>query len=166
MDETEIYIKISDCPEIQGQRKPKVEKMPDGRRHYEWELETGDYFATKDLCSKEERQVEIKGTTIYDPYFYDKKQDANITISQVGFDEGGGYVTKKFIWLPRQDQIQKMMYENLARADAIVHDLNKWREENYDYQLQFITMEQFLLAFYMWEKHSKTWDGEKWIKKQ
>jgi len=71
-------------------------------------------------------------------------------------------------WLPRQDQIQEMIYENLARADAIVHDLNKWREENYDYQLQFITMEQFQLAFYIHEKHSKIWSSkeEKWIRKR
>ena len=167
MDKTEQFIKMADCPEIQGQRKPKVEKMLDGRWHYEWELEVGDYFATRDLYSKEERQIEIKGTTIYDPYFYDKKQDTNISISTVGFDEGNGYATKKLIWLPRQDDIQKMMYEDLARADAIVHGLNKWREENYNYQLQFITMEQFSLAFYMHEKHSKTWSSkeEKWVKK-
>ncbi|TES89947.1 MAG: hypothetical protein E3J87_11075 [Candidatus Cloacimonadota bacterium] len=26
----------------------------------------------------------------------------------------------------------------------------------------FTSMEQLWLAFYMWEKHEKTWDGEKW----
>ena len=160
MDKTEQFIKMSDCPEIQSYRKPKIEKMKDGRWHYEWELETGDYFATKDLYRKEERQIEIKGTTIYDPYFYDKKQNANIDISQVGFDEGGGYVTKRFIWLPRQDDIQRMMGQTQPGILAV---------EGIGLQLSIEnnSWEKFWLAFYMHEKHSKIWSSkeEKWVKK-
>jgi len=39
MDTSETYIKMSDCPEIQKHRKPKIDKMKDGRWHYEWDLE-------------------------------------------------------------------------------------------------------------------------------
>lgn len=121
MDTSREYIKMCDCPEIQGQIK-------DVDRCSFWakRLITGKYSM---WCS---------------------------------------YHAPGDIWLPRQDQIQEMIFDDLARADVIVHDLNKWREKNYDYQLQFITMEQFLLAVYMHEKHSKIWSSKKgkWLKKQ
>ena len=132
MDKTEQYIKMSDCPEIQGQWKKE---------------QYGDILA----CYDKEKIYE-NGSHYY-----------TLLLA------GGPPIrkSKNRIWLPRQDDIQEMMFENLARADAIVHELNKWREGNYDYQLQFITMEQFSLAFYMHEKHSKIWSSEeeKWVKK-
>ena len=170
MDEIEQFIKMADCPEIQGQRKPKVEKMLDGRWHYEWQLKVGDYFATKDLYSKEERQIEIKGTTIYDPYFYDRKQDANISISQVGFDEGEGYITRKFIWLPRQDQIQKMITKEKfgdfgAHWDMCIDIPVQFVARNPNLELS--SMEQIWLSCYMLSIHQKVWSSkeEKWVKK-
>ena len=114
MDKTEQYIKMSDCPEIQSYRKPKIEKMKDGRWHYEWGLEVGDFigvYSTYNLL-----EIEIKGTTIYDPYFYSKKEDSDIDIQQVGFDEGDGYTAKKIVWLPRQDQIQEMLPKDKCKC--------------------------------------------------
>jgi len=164
MDKTELYIKMADCPEVQSHRKPKIEKMKDGRWHYEWDLEVGDFIATKDLYEKEKTRIEVKGTTIYDPYFYSTRKDANIDISIVGFDEGDGYVTKKFTWLHRQDQIQKVL--GIKDGYDFVHGfVNKvFTDEDYPYYRNK-TLEQLWLAFYMYEKHKKTWDGEKWVKK-
>ncbi len=167
MDTSEIYIKMSDCDEIQSHRKPKIEKLNDGRWQYEWELETGDYFATKDLYEKEERQIEIKGTTIYDPYFYDKSPNANITISQIGYDEGEGYPSKKITWLPRQDQIQEMIDIEFPYACIInqFYPFIKKLTMLKHYCIQEYSMEQLWLAFYMDVRHKKIWNGEKWVGK-
>lgn len=166
MDKSELFIKQCDCPEVQGQRKPKVEKMKDGRWHYEWDLEDGDFIATKDIYEKEKIQIEVKGTTIYSPYFYSTRKDAKIDISIVGFDEGDGYQTKKFTWLPRQDQIQEMILRRTFISPARLQDhFTKWIESKdlYDFGM---SIEQLWVHFYMDKKHSKTWDskGEKWVK--
>jgi len=160
MDASEIYIKQCDCEEIQGQRKPKVEKMPDGRWHKEWELEAGDFigvYSTYNLL-----EIEIKGTTIYDPYFYNKKEDADINISTVGFDEGDGYTAKKIVWLPRQDQIQAMFNEKpfvlSKRFDEEMENYITGNPDNWSFEMLW-------LAFYMWKRHKKIWDGEKWVNK-
>jgi hypothetical protein len=64
------------------------------------------------------------------------------------------------VWIPRQDQLQEMVYKD-ARADAIIEMLESWRKENYEYELQFISMEQLWLAFVMKEKYNKIWDNGK-----
>ena len=55
-----------------------------------------------------------------------------------------------------QDQIQEMMghtQPGILAADGITLQL----------ALKHDTWEKFWLAFYMFEKHSKKWDGEKWL---
>lgn len=169
MDKTELYIKMSDCPEVQNHRKPKIEKMKDGRWHYEWELEDGDFFATRNLFeTRDLYEIEVKGTTIYDPYFYNTRKDANIDISTVGFDEGDGYVTKKFIWLPTQSQIQKMMIKERfgdfgAHWNMCIDIPIQFVAKNP--KLELFSMEQIWLSCYMLSIHHKTWNGEKWVKK-
>ena len=168
MDTSETYIKMSDCPEVQNHRKPKIEKMKDGRWHYGWDLENGDFIATKDMYEKEERRIEVKGTTIYSPSFYSTRKDANIDISTVGFDEGDGYETKRFTWLPRQDQIQEMLIKERfgdfgAHWDMCIDIPIQFVAKNP--KLELSSMEQIWLSCYMLAIHQKTWDGEKWIKK-
>lgn len=168
MDTSEQFIKMADCPEIQSYRKPKIEKMSDGRWHYEWELESGDFIAvysTYNLVG-----IEVKGTTIYDPYFYNKKEDADIDISQVGFDEGDGYTAKKIVWLPRQDDIQKMLIKERfgdfgAHWDMCIDIPIQFVAKNPDLELS--SMEQIWLSCYMLAIHQKLWSSkeEKWVKK-
>ena len=85
---------------------------------------------------------------------------------------------EKVVWLPRQDQLQCMVWipamsnyrnnQDLARAFSFWLDGNddishpryiEWG----DYTDSFASMEQLWLAFVMWELHNKKWDGEKWI---
>ena len=67
------------------------------------------------------------------------------------------------IWLPMQDQIQEMLPECKCPCCLIVH-LNKFVEENIDgfADRGIDSMEQYWLAFYMSEKHSKIWGKEGW----
>ena len=79
---------------------------------------------------------------------------------------------KRVTWLPRQDQIQEMMID-FAMDESIYN----WKCHTPTMKLfslfvifcevngaKYETFEQLWLAFYMYEKHKKTWNGEKWIK--
>lgn len=73
------------------------------------------------------------------------------------------------IWLPRQDQLQEMIERN--NAYCLADDFVKWiTEETRDnpmsslFRLRF-SMEQLWLAFVMFEKYGKIFNGNDWIKK-
>lgn len=93
----------------------------------------------------------------------------------------GGYN----VWLPRQDQIQEMMLGHYKLADweltdkkdewicvldefwrFISDDDEQWRYVGKDTVHGTASMEQLWLAFFMHEKHKKTWNGENWIKEE
>ena len=96
-------------------------------------------------------------------------------------DDGHGYfrfITGEIIkddhsvWLPRQDQIQEMMdftpaqlwhFTEYTREDVYEEDWGQ-RSLNYDKRYQmYDSMEQLWLAWWMWVKHRKVWDGETWL---
>lgn len=78
-----------------------------------------------------------------------------------------GTIYERLVWLPCQHQIQEMLDYGLG---ALVNDFNEFCEEDlkmygdstrfYDYK----SMEQLWLAFYMYEKHKRKWNGEKWVR--
>ena len=67
-------------------------------------------------------------------------------------------------WLPRQDQIQEMMGES-QNCRYLLKRLNDWCGDHAYGWMLYASMEQLWLAFYMHEKHNKTWDGEAWVNK-
>ena len=71
-----------------------------------------------------------------------------------------------YIWLPFQDQLQKMMgcdYNDwLPDFLGFVFDFHEGRFLFEDYPKQFTSMEQLWLAFVMKEKYGKVWDGATW----
>lgn len=64
------------------------------------------------------------------------------------------------IWLPRQDQLQEIV-ASIESPARVVWCVGCWCNHN-KYAESFTSMEQLWLAFVMWEKHGKKWDGEKW----
>ena len=76
-------------------------------------------------------------------------------------------------WLPRQDQLQEMVYK-IPRKDTLLEFWGTWidrfeefREspcaERFDGGNLFLkSMEQLWLAFVMKEKYNKVWDGKEW----
>ena len=95
------------------------------------------------------------------------------------FDNGQYYKLSDFVWLPRQDQLQRMVYEDcVANCEKTTHwelkqfyfelllDAHKlyawYQSEGYDYD-HLDSMEQLWLAFVMKEKYNKTWNGEDWV---
>ena len=82
------------------------------------------------------------------------------------------------VWLPRQDQIQEMMRHwmdkgcsstpsiylicNLARFCGFEDEEAEGRS---NVSIRKGSLEQLWLAFYMYEVHNKTWEGEGWYRK-
>lgn len=77
------------------------------------------------------------------------------------------------VWLPRQDQLQEMLYSTIERGSEFVifmqPKFNRFSgykhtaQGSMDYPDMVASMEQLWLAFVMEEKYSKTWDGEDWV---
>jgi len=139
MDTSEQYIKMCDCPEIQEKGRKKIEhksddKVLERKANY---IDISGHFGSAPICNPE-----------------------------------------WFIWLPRQGQIQEMIatyhdkefcwvctLEGLyGFAQFFLHqeheeELKCWKEKK-EYKMP--SLEQLWLAFYMHEKHRKTWDGKQW----
>ncbi|KKM20144.1 hypothetical protein LCGC14_1648460 [marine sediment metagenome] len=94
---------------------------------------------------------------------------------------------EKFIWLPRQDQLQgiiiKLYEDNTEKDDYQIRykrELLNWMINSFDsfvkqnvgkpyksndsYPDNLESMEQLWLAFVMKEKYQKTWNGKDWEK--
>lgn len=72
--------------------------------------------------------------------------------------------------LLEQDQLQKMVFPKDCThgiSFELLDSFMEWYQSlTYNFKVHIYSMEQLWLAFYMKEKHNKTWDGEKWIKTQ
>ena len=140
MDTSETYIKMCDCEEMQKAWKPSewdwiyVIPEEDWEVKYIWNI----------------LPFEIADHGVYGPYI----------------EENGCLCDRgdKYIWLPRQDQIQEML-EFSAMRYGMFKVFCDWLDKNRLYigLKELITPEQLWLAFYMHEKHSMIWDGEKWV---
>jgi len=164
MDTSEQYIKMSDCPEIQGLSPNEDSDMK------EWE---GSVFWLPD-----EDKIAFLHT--------DNDTRWVMIGSYSALKEG-------CIWLPRQDQLQDMVLpicearvEKREYADAFSELVEifwdafaskepyegasfyppEWAKSD-DFLsskrlIKFTSMEQLWFAFYMFESHNKVWDKDKW----
>ncbi len=68
---------------------------------------------------------------------------------------------KKWIWLPRQDQLQGMLIK--VHPITLTQRFKEYTDVlNLKGWVQDCSMEQLWLAFVMKEKFNKTWTGEDW----
>ncbi len=70
----------------------------------------------------------------------------------------------QFIWLPRQDQLQAMIPEDINHPHLLVL---RFKEAICGGPCSYPglnSMEQLWLAFVMKEKYGKVWNGEDWVK--
>jgi len=77
---------------------------------------------------------------------------------------GKGY-TGIDVWLPRQDQLQEMITDGLAWKHVLFDEFVRNQEANWitGEIKNFGSFEQLWLAFVMYRKFNKIWDGEKWV---
>lgn len=153
MDKTEMYVKMADCEDVQGQWVPKP---GDFISHTTTNLITGDVvneITQLCMCSefgKEVEKCEWGEKTIWIEY------------------EGHDYIAKykNPTWLPTQDQIQGMLGPQNTTDGYVWTCILLERHSNgkFPSNIDLLTWEQKWLSIYMGHKHNKTWDGEKWVK--
>ena len=150
MDTTETYIAQCDCPEIQGLFPNEVGCIICGKGkifHYNCEPEP----------EKGIRLIFIEPFVILDPL---SEHDGHLyhTTAEFGDGWGGCEYFNKVIWLPRQDQLQEMVWEG-SNIRSMVLEFADFVEAS-DYRRE--SMEQLWLAFVMKEKFNKVWVNDKW----
>ena len=71
---------------------------------------------------------------------------------------------RRRVWLPRQDQLQEMLYDGYfpVFSEVIIPRFFDFWRQTYPQVPYFTSMEQLWLAFVMKEKYNKVWDGEQW----
>jgi len=76
---------------------------------------------------------------------------------------------ERSVWLPTQDRLQELVAPRDGGQHTIMENFWSWCNEVYPLNIYlsnfaiFKTMEQLWLAFVMYKKFNKVWDGEKWI---
>jgi len=107
------------------------------------------------MCEKaEEIQKQRYSKDLYDGKSFFADSETSVFIESYGVN----------IWLPRQDQLQEMIFCTEGTYDKLptkVFAFSDYWEEN-GIPIMFNSLHQLWLAFVMKEKYSKTWDGENW----
>jgi hypothetical protein len=123
------------------------------------------------MCEKAEEiqkiAPKVEDDSGYGSFFFNADEDS-VNLHHYDNDEGcniiGGYYARdeRQIWLPRQDQLQKMIGDKpayqypLGKCIAI----QKFAFSNDAHAL--FSMEQLWLAFVMFERYKKKWTGSEW----
>jgi len=134
-----------------------------------------DYIEMCEKAKEIQAQVEIKRTG--DFYFHE------LTYRELGGYIGGTFIEAeschgqstmyenyykksiRWVWLPRQDQLQCMMRFKYPINCGIQIGLYLREIDVIDYKEMWEwSMEQLCLAFVMKKKYNKIWSGKNWIK--
>lgn len=177
-NEMSDYARMSNCEEIQGQWIPRKGDLVaricsrDGtgvatQRSADSIVITflGEKFADgKRRCKECKKEYEETFVSIY----YERNPISSCYFEQFPSrkeEQGFFYWVKKedLIWLPYQHQIQKIM--DFESTSFLLSELSKFHKLKVGYILDMLnSMEKVWLAFYMYEKHTKAWHGEEWIR--
>jgi hypothetical protein len=150
MDTSETYI-------LQCQKATEIQAMrPVGQ-----DFEAGDFYGTHEKI----RSGEHKGEVRWMAWVAEN--------GECGMDQRG----KTDVFLPRQDQLQEMVlptirerYDNKVILGHTLDDIGRvanWLTDIFlmkvrEHGLKSNSMEQLWLAFLMWERYQKRWDGGDW----
>ena len=128
MDTSKEYVKMCDCPEVQGKWEPRNNAR-----------QRGDTYWVKP---------------------HDEGLDGHLKEFAHNFV---GLPWADYIFLPRQDQIMAMCFDKTWGLQTILYRLKEFSTMDPGISITVSgTMEQLLLAFYMFTEHDKEWWGEKW----
>lgn len=123
------------------------------------------------MCEKAEEIQKEKPDEAENSYFY-----CNLHKIILANDDGVYYCQRclndgediEAIWLPRQDQLQEMLWENnkINHVPFMIDTFNLWYSQN-GAELALMnnfSMEQLWLAFVMKERYGKVWRNNEWVK--
>ena len=165
MDKTETYVRMADCEEVQGQH---------GYRQGFYVID--EKAAKVNLIRNDGNIGTGLGSLQWTGYVAGTKKSIYFYLANyppLKYMSKGEW--RGFIWLPTQDQIQEMLGNVLKDGKhskgniEIIWSIDKWQmtwkpDPLKWHGFQRESFEQLWLALYMYEKHNKTWDGEKWLK--
>lgn len=150
MDTSKEYIAMCDCPEIQDVwKEPPVSMLPS----YVWDHEINKVCIMVWLPNTLREKIGTDSNNI---------QISTEWANDLGVYNPANEWEKTTLWLPRQDQLQEMVYKDkgLQTICTVIEQFSKS-----EYGCKFTingTMEQLWLAFVMKELHGKVWEDGKW----
>ncbi len=159
MDTSKEYIKMCEKAE-------EIQK--------EWKPAYGDLYVWSESSIRRKRPNKNNHFSIVRGWIFGKK---NILSAITGLSNEQRHY-KEVIWLPRQDQLQKIAFDYLKRNFPSWDSNDKIIGYNFDVSnllcafhnftdlrelfKQSTSMEQLWLAFVMKEKYNKIWTGKEW----
>jgi len=119
-----------------------------------WQHVPGDFFTT--------RYREVAVLSLWGGVGYEMPREKQIINSDHRTEERN----TPWVWLPRQDQLQFLLYEIWDNGITFMIKMNNLIDffDSYDAHEKdpFSSMEQAWLALLMKERYNKTWNGEDW----
>ena len=163
MDTSQKYIKM--CERAEEIQKIYQQVLNRNRRRYTCFNSSGYCFYRHHDTIIEEARIDLKGWVVARV-----KQEYTFEIQFHCIDDVLNWKDslKECIWLPRQDQLQKIIFIN--EIEELCIDFNNWcgwfTQRKREYAKLFTSMEQLWLAYVMFVKSNKIWNSEKeeWIK--
>ena len=99
----------------------------------------------------------------YHPEYY---TDNGLTPDREKWDTGclceAGHEPKEWAWLPRQDQLQEMVFSIIPKTALDKFGLIAFMQFASEEMDGANSMEQLWMAFVMKEVYNKVWNGEEW----
>lgn len=97
------------------------------------------------------------------------KDDDGRTMKGSVMVERGGHIIRlrRFVWLPRLNQLMEAAQEPGCRFEAMAQRFFRWCKIGYGRGTvsptkTFPSLEQTWMAFIMFKGYGKVWDGERW----
>ena len=167
----DTYTQMVDCPEIQGQRTDKEDS-----RYCVKE----DIWGFSDQDAEDRKQDAKSHGAFYarrhpekPPYKQDpllKVGDIVICAEMLGVEDSNEIQVTvwtvlqnypdKFIWLPRQEDIQEMLKPIGENHYGLLDRFDGWIES---IAPLYHSITELWLGFYMWEVHKKIWTEKGWV---
>lgn len=179
MDETQQYVAMCEkATEIRNRWKPKVGDwfLNDYRGTTAFDKETEGKLWGNEAKKWEMIQCLTSGLSVKDYITVSDLEGSHIYNMEEFFKH-------RHVWLPRQDQLQDMLKEEIRHnhrntlayvkvkapegfidlcLEYTFHNFVDEEEQYFDY-VAFNSIEQFWLVFVMSKKYKKRWNGSDWI---
>ena len=120
------------------------------------------------MCNKATELQKLRGEELWENSdYYSCTTTRGPFISCWTDVEDAPYQMFKPYWLPRQDQLQEMIYFPQGKAKdwiwTLVDKIHKFAFTRHFKDWIPTSMEQLWLAFVMKENYGKTWNGQEWV---
>ena len=117
--------------------------------------------------SKKAEEIQNKKLASMDDFSYCLLKEENYFVTGEYIHQNS-VLADKYIWLPRQDQLQKMIdwkrFGLYINWNTLPHRF-EWKNDPLCIKgMNGNSMEQLWLSFTMKEKYHKIWDGNNWVK--